>query len=106
MSSETLEALQSGPTLAEVYCASEAEGLTLLGRGKFSVVHRGVGDLAGTWNDSNLQTSSRPRELVVRVELPELSSAAEISPMRAKYEPPRPGSARAETEVTGSEVRA
>jgi len=34
--------LESGPTLAEAYCTSEAEGLTLLGRGKFSVVHRTV----------------------------------------------------------------
>ena len=35
-----MDALQNGPTLAEAYCVTEAEGLTLLGRGKFSVVHR------------------------------------------------------------------
>ena len=45
---------------------------------KYSIVHRGVGDLAGAWNDTKLSTSGRPRELCVRVELDDLSSAAEI----------------------------
>ena len=35
-----MASLESGPTLAEAYFVTEAEGLTLLGRGKFSVVHR------------------------------------------------------------------
>jgi dynein assembly factor 2 len=45
---------------------------------KYSVVHRGVGDLGQTWNDTKLSSSGRPRELCIKVELPELSSAAEI----------------------------
>jgi len=45
---------------------------------KHSVVHRGVGDMAASWSDSKLTSSGRPRELLVRIELPELSSAAEI----------------------------
>ena len=45
---------------------------------KFTVVHRGVGDMSAAWNDSNLAQTSRPRELLVKVELPELSSAADI----------------------------
>ena len=32
--------LEQGPSLAEAYYVTEEEGLTLLGRGKFSVVHR------------------------------------------------------------------
>ena len=42
------------------------------------MVHRGVGDLGQTWNDTKLSSSGRPRELCIKVELPELSSAAEI----------------------------
>lgn len=45
---------------------------------KYTVTHRGVGDMSAAWNDSNIAQTSRPRELVVRVELPELSSAADI----------------------------
>jgi len=43
-----------------------------------SLVHRGVGELASTWGDSRVESSGRPRELVVKVTLPELSSAADI----------------------------
>ena len=48
---------------------------------KHTIVHRGVGgDLTGAWGDNKIATTSntRPREIVVRVELPELSSAAGV----------------------------
>ena len=45
---------------------------------KYSIVHRGVGDIGSAWNDTKLSSSGRPRELCVKLELPELSSAGEI----------------------------
>ena len=46
---------------------------------KYSIVHRGVGDsIANSWNDNKLSTSGRPRELCVKIELEELTSAGEI----------------------------
>ena len=38
--STSLQGLEQGPTLAQCYFIAEEDGLTLLGRGKFSVVHR------------------------------------------------------------------
>ncbi|KAL3892765.1 MAG: hypothetical protein SGPRY_014808, partial [Prymnesium sp.] len=34
------------------------------------LVHRGVGELGQAWGDKRLESSGRPRELVVKVELP------------------------------------
>ena len=46
---------------------------------KHSVVHRGVGDLSSAWGDASIAAASgKPRELVVKIELPELASAATI----------------------------
>merc|ERR1740124_2139388 len=47
---------------------------------KHTIVHRGVGgDLQAAWGDAKVATNTaRPAELVVRVELPELSSAAGV----------------------------
>ena len=38
-STTTLASIEAGPSLADLYCTSEADGFTLLGRGKYSVVH-------------------------------------------------------------------
>lgn len=45
---------------------------------KYSIVHRGVGDMSAAWGDAKLSTSGRPRELCIKVELPDLSAANEI----------------------------
>jgi len=58
-----------------------ADASTAIRTPKYTLVHRGAAsaDLGGAWNDARVTGgSARPAELVLRVELPEVSSAADV----------------------------
>jgi len=63
--------------------AGAAEAQASIRVPKYTLVHRGTmaADLSSTWNDARLQGASpapRPKELVVRIELPGVASAADV----------------------------
>jgi len=63
--------------------APSSDGKAAIRTPKHTLVHRGTqaAELSGAWNDPRLQgaaPTTRPKELLIRVELPEVSSAADV----------------------------